>query len=455
MSTYRLVIIGAGSAGMAAAYEAEKEGVKALLINGGLPVMGTCLNVGCIPSKMLLYQAEVIHYPCTLSVPALELCVKHFSFPRITEYNKYRVEKWREHGQNKVDSFTYVSFIQGYASFNEDGSVSVNGDTFHADSILIATGTKPFVPPIENIEEVEHMTYEDALFMSELPRSLVIVGGGSVGTELAQALNRFGSKVTLIESAPYLLDRVDHELSDHLKRILIKEGMSVLTDARVLRVNQSGSNKSVTYRDRNGVCTLDTDCIIMATGQKPRTENLHLSRAGIETNDKGYISIDHTYQTNKKGIYAAGDIVDRPLRIKTTASQEGMYAFRSAIHNIYETIDYKHTPYALFTDPQLGFIGINEQDIDPHQRGDYLIKRMDVAANTKARLTNQTAGMVKVIISRSSRKLEGVHILSYDAENIVAQAMIYMYNGNTVEEIVRLLPVFPSLSELLKQTLLS
>lgn len=387
-SSYDLIIIGAGPGGIAAAGRANKKGLKTLLINGGLPLAGTCLNVGCIPSKYLIYRANLIYKSTHLNIPGVNLILQDFDFKALLKSTQEFVDKWRGLDKKYLDNLKNVTFLEGLAKFASQDSISVNDKIYKAKNIIIASGGKPRILPIEGLLETGFLTNRDIYKIHDQPKELLVIGAGSTGLETAQMYARFGTKVTIFENKPDIYAKADKDLSGALRNILEHENINIITDAKIVKISKSGKSKKIEFTTNLQKLTQESkqellvDEIFLASGEVPNIQDLCLDNAQIEVNEKDKIIVNGFLQVNFKNstnslsletnIYAIGDVAALPKRLETTASQEG----RLAVENIIsekenrKKIDYSLVPTVLFTDPQLAQVGLCIKDISKDIRRD-------------------------------------------------------------------------------------
>lgn len=451
---YDLIIIGAGSAGISAARKAEKNKVKTALINAGLPILGTCLNVGCIPSKRLVYAAKIAHFAKHKMLPGIDLSLKEFDFNVIIDSMRDLIQTWRDQAQNEVNQFKHIDYYNNWAKFISPYEVKVGENILKSNKIIIATGSTAKVPSlIDNPENIKLLTHEEIFFLKKLPQSLTVVGAGALGLELAQMFSRFGVKVTILEVSEAIFSAGEIELSNKLQEILEREEIEIIVDSYVEKVYMRNDFKVIRYFKDGKYSEVFSEEVLLATGKVPNTFDLNLEKAGVKTNSYKAILVDKHLQTSCSHIYAAGDVIDKPLRIKTTASQEGENAFNNLFFlDSRKSIDYTKVPYSVFTDPQLGYIGLSEKDIKDN-KDDYQVITLEFKNLTKANLMDISEGEIKIIVEKSTQKIKGAHILSEIASELIYQISIAMYNDNTVQDILNTFPVFPTLSQCLTEVL--
>lgn len=465
MKTFDLIIIGGGAGAFAAAIRANELGAKTALINSGLPWGGTCVNVGCVPSKTLLWAGEILHHVKYHGVSGIELEVKKFDFQKIVQDELSLVEKLRQEKYEKVlKSLRYVTAIEGKAKFVSTNEVEVNGPAFakasagreklSAEKFIIATGSTATVPPIEGIHEVGFVTHIEALKISKQPKSLVVVGAGPLGLEFGQMFSRFGTQVTILQRGQSILPQGEKELTERLKEILEKEGIVIKTNVEVKSARKEGNRKILSYIVNGKPEEISTDEILLAAGKIPNTDGLELDMAGVKVDAKKAIMVNEYLQTSQPHIFAVGDVTNGPLRLETTAGREGTLAAENAIRGTTLSIDYGAVPYTIFTDPQLAGVGFTE-DEQIKQIGVCACRTVSFEDIPKAIIMRRTEGMIKMTIHPQTRQILGMHILAPNAGEIISEAMMLIKNKNTIDDVVNSLPVFPTLSEAIKIVALS
>jgi mercuric reductase len=455
MRKYDLVIIGGGAGAFAAAIRADELGIKAVMINDGLPLGGTCVNVGCAPSKTLLHAAERISQASQHKVPSIDLSTEKADFATAVTAELALVERLRKDKYEQVlRGLSNVTTIEGFAHFTSDKTIEVGTQTIEADKFIIATGSKAAAPSIEGIQNVGYLTHIEALKLKELPGALVVIGAGPVGLELGQIFSRFGSKVTILQRSNSIMPRVETELTDRLEQALTDEGISIVKGVRVLKASLNEGKKVITYSDKTGEHTLVVDEILLAVGKTPNTAALGLSEIGVEVNDKQAVVTSKTLQTSQPHIYAVGDVTNLPLRLETTAGKEGTIAVDNAFQNTGKSIDYKTVPWAVFTDPAIASVGYTEEE-QMAELGACACRTVTFDMVSKALIAGRTEGVIRMAIHPETRVVMGVHILAPDAADLIAQAMIHIHNKNTTDDIIDTLPVFPTMSEAIKIAALS
>ncbi len=463
MQKFDLIIIGGGAGAFAAAIRANELKAKTAIVNAGLPLGWTCVNVGCVPSKTLLYAGEVLHHAKHHGVPGVELEVKKFDFQKVVQDELSLVEKLRQEKYEKVlKNLEYVTLIEGKAKFVSQNEIEVNpstssgqaGEKLSAEKFIIAAGSTATIPPIENIREVGFVTHIEALRLESQPKELIIIGAGPVGLEFAQMFSRFGTKVTVLQRGDSIFPHSEKTLTDRLAEVLLKEGITIKTNVEVKSARKENDKKIISYLVNGKSEEVSGDEILLAAGKTPNTQGLGLDIVGVEINKQQAVVVNQYFQTSNKNIFAVGDVTNAPVRLETTAGREGTLVAENALKGTQLFIDYNTVPYAIFTDPQLAGVGFTE-DEQMKQMGVCACRTVSFADVPKAIIIHRTEGMIKMAIHPQTKQILGVHILAPNASELIAEAMMLVKNKNTIDDVVNSLPMFPTLSEAIKIVALS
>jgi len=455
MKKFNLIIIGGGAGAFAAAIRANELKIKTVIINAGLPLGGTCVNVGCLPSKILLHAGEILHMAKNHNVSGIELEVKKFDFNKVVKDEMAMVKMSRKDKYEKVlANLEHVSFINGYAKFTEEKEIEVNGEKISAEKFIVATGSTANVPPIENIKEVGFVTHIEALQLKSQPKELVIIGAGPVGLEFAQMYSRFGTKVIILQKGKSIFGNGEPELIARLAKILQEEGITIKTNVDIKRAKKENGKKIITFKINGKQEKISADEILLAAGKTPNTKNLGLENVGVKINNKYAIIVDKYFQTNKKHVFAVGDVSNAPLRLETTAGHEGTLVVDNAISGAKNSIDYDSVPYTIFTDPQFASVGWTEER-QMKETGTCACRTVPFEIIPKAQIIRRTEGLIKMGIDPKTKQILGVHILAPNAGDLIAQAALLIKNKNTIDDVLRSMPVFPTLSESFKYAALA
>ncbi|MDE2078918.1 MAG: mercury(II) reductase [Patescibacteria group bacterium] len=453
--TFDLAIIGGGAGAFAAAIRANELGAKTALINAGLPLGGTCVNVGCVPSKTLLWAGETLHHSTHHGIPGIELEVKSFDFQKVVQDELALVDKLRQEKYEKVlKNLQHVTAIEGEAKFVSQDEVEVNGGKLGAKKFIIATGSTANVPPIDGIQDTGFVTHIEALKMRKQPKELVVIGAGPVGLEFAQMFARFGTKVTVLQRGPFILPQVEKALTDRLMEVLNKEGVTIITNAQVTKAYKDGDTKVVAYTVSDKEHEARGDEILLAAGKTANTAALNLEAAGVQVDERKSVVVTKTFQTTHPTIYAVGDVTNAPMRLETTAGREGTLAAENALKGTTLSIDYDTVPFTVFTDPQIAGVGSSESR-QMKEQGVCNCRTISFEAVPKAIIMRRTEGLIHMAVDTKSPKIVGMQILAPNAGELIATGMMIVKNGNTIDDVVNSLPMFPTLSEAIKLAALS
>ncbi len=455
MKKFDLIIIGGGAGAFAAAIRANELKVKTAIINAGLPLGGTCVNVGCLPSKILLHAGEILHMAKNHNVDGIELEIKKFDFNKVIKDEMKMVEISRKDKYEKVlTGLEYVSLIKGYAKFTGEKEVEAGGDKFSAEKFIIATGSTANVPLIKNIKEVGFITHIEALQLEKQPKELVIVGGGPVGLEFAQMYSRFGTKVTILQKGKSVFGGGEPEIINRLTEVLQNEGIVIRTNVDVKSTKKENGKKIVTFEINGNQEEVSADEILLAAGKTPNTKDLGFANIDIKTDDKQAIIVDNFFQTNRSHVFAIGDVSNAPLRLETTAGHEGTLVVDNAMSGANNSINYNSVPYTIFTNPQFASVGWTEER-QIKETGACACRTVSFEVIPKAQIIRRTEGLIKMGIDPKTKQILGVHILSPNAGDLIAQATVLIKNKNTIDDILHSMPVFPTLSESFKYAALA
>lgn len=455
MNNFDLIIIGGGAGAFAAGIKANELKKKTLMVNGGLPAGGTCVNVGCVPSKILVHAGEVIHQAKHHGIPGVELEVKNVDFKKIIEHELNMVEMFRSEKYQKVlKDLEYVTFIEGQASFSGKKEIIVGGEKYTAEKFIIATGSTANIPPIEGIREVGYVTHIGALALKEQPKEMVVIGAGPVGLELAQVYARFGTKVTILQHSERIFPHGEQDLIVGLHKVLENEGVTIHTKTDAQKVEFKEGKKVLSFSVNGALQTITVDEILLATGKTANTDDLNLPAVGVKVNEQGAIVVNEYFTTNIPHVFAVGDVTSLPMRLETTAGHEGTLVTENMFAGKQNKIDYSTVPYAIFTDPGYASIGLTE-DAQMKRDGVCACRTVPFTAIPKAGIIGRTEGMIKMGVDPKTGVIVGVHILAPNAADLIAEAMVLIKNKNTIDDVLNSEPVFPTLSEAIKYAALS
>ncbi len=448
---FDLLIIGGGSAAFAAAIRTSELGGRSAIINRGLPTGGTCVNVGCVPSKTLIRTAEMIHHANHPRFEGIESKAAITDFKTIIDQKRQMVNDLREGKYvDVIADDPNIKLVEGFGRFVDEHTVEVDGTAYNGTNILIATGAAPWAPPIEGLEETGYLTNESAYELNSLPDSLVVFGGGYIALENAQLFSRLGSKVTIIQRSGRILSDQSEELGTELAGYLEDEGISVLTNTQIKEVskNEASSKKVVRLTVDGKEQQLEANDILVATGRIGNTANLGLENVGIETIGRGYIPVDETLRTAKDHIFAAGDVLGE-RQFVYTAAYEGKICAQNAMRGSRGKVDFSALPWVIFTDPQVAGVGMDEQQAK--ETGiDFEVSKLSLAHVPRAIAARDTRGFIKLIRSKANDRLVGARILAPEGSELLMELTLAIRHNIPVESLKSEFHPYLTLSEGIK-----
>lgn len=454
MQKFDLVILGRGAAAFSAAIKASElsNGEMTIAMIGVRPLGGTCVNVGCVPSKYLLEASHSIFKPEHPRMEGIHATPVKYDFSEVMNGLRSFVASARDSKYVQViENYSNVRLFTGVGRFVDKKTVKVSDEegneiaVVSGSNILIATGSHPMVPDIKGLKETGFLTSDTVWNLSELPESVAVIGGGAIGLEMGQAFLHFGSKVTVIEALDSLLPQTESEIGSALKKHLEEEGMEFHLRSRVSAVSQSEKMKSVEIITQQGKEKIEVQEIIVAIGRQPNTEYLNLGAAGVDTDSRGQIVTSLTMKTSTPGIYAAGDCVSKKMFLETLAAREGAIAISNMFGDDL-AIDYSTATWAVFTSPQVAGVGMTENEFSK-QNGSCSCRVFSLENLTKASIMGETEGIIKIMVDPKDNRIVGMHILAPNATDIITEGAYAVRNGYTIDHIIATSHIFPSISE--------
>ena len=426
---YDIGIIGGGAGGLTVAAGAAQLGAKTLLIEKEKELGGDCLHFGCVPSKTLIKSAHVYHLMKNaerFGLPKLE--VAPVEFGKISERIRSVINDIQHH--DSVERFcglgAQVEF--GHPNFTDEHAIRLNGKNYSARSWVIASGSSAIIPPIKGLDKTPYITNREIFYLDHLPKSLIVLGAGPIGVEMAQAFTRFGTAVAVVDMAPQILPKDDSDLTNEVMEILSVEGVKFYTSHTIEAVNDLGNEREVIIKDKTGKAgdafSLKAEALLVALGRVANVQGLGLETIGIEHDRRG-IKVDQRMRTNHKHIYAVGD-VNGGFQFTHTAGYEGGIVVSNAIFRLPRKADYTYLPWCTFTDPPLGNIGMNE--IMAKAAGiDYTVWTEEFKDNDRSVAEGEKTGKIKMILNEKEKPI-GVQILGPHAGELLAE-WVAVLNG--------------------------
>lgn len=430
---YDVAVIGAGSAGFSAAITAADEGAQVVLIGYGT-IGGTCVNVGCVPSKALIRAIETLHVANTANrFEGIEASARIIDWKEAVKQKQNLVDDLRKAKYSDLlPKYNSVTYLEGEAVFSDDRALTVNGTPITAKKIIIATGTRPALPSIKGIERVPYLTSTTALELERLPKSLLVIGAGYIGAEIAQMFARTGVKVTIV-SRRGLLPEAEPEIGEALTRYFEDEGIELIDGIVYDHIAAIDNAIVLTVQDKNGTREIIAEKVLIATGRTPNTDCLNLAAAGIELASNKGVKVDAQMRTTRENVYAAGDVTGRDQFVYM-AAYGAKIAAKNAMNGNCLTYDNSVMPAVVFTDPQVASVGLTEAQAK--ERGIEVRTSVLTLDNVpRALAARDTRGLIKLIADGKTKKLIGAHILAPEGADSIQTAVLAIKVGMTYEDL--------------------
>lgn len=447
MSKYEanIVVIGAGSAGLVSAYIAAAVKAKVILIERH-KMGGDCLNTGCVPSKALLRSAKIANYMRRAEEFGIESVAVKPVFEKVLKRVHKVIAEIEPH--DSIERYTElgVECVTGEAEIIDPHTVKVGDRSISTKSIIIASGARPFVPPIAGLDSVDYLTSDNIWQLEQQPKRLLVLGGGPIGCELSQAFAKLGSQVTIVEMMGQLMGREDTDVADAIKQNLEKSGIRVLTDHKAVKVDVDGE-KVLRCESANGTIEVPFDEILVAVGRRANADQMGLDKLGIKLRGNGTIETDEYLRTSVANIFACGDAAG-PYQFTHTAAHQAWYAVVNALFGFVRKfkVDYRVIPWATFTMPEVARVGLNESEAE--QQGiDYEVTRYGIDDLDRAIADGEAHGFIKVITPRGKDKVLGVTIVGHHAADLIAEYVLAMKHNIGLNKILGTIHLYPSFAE--------
>jgi len=450
MKNYDVIVIGSGC-GALISDEAAAKGFQTALIDKGPLIGGTCLNWGCIPSKTLIYVADRIVDIAEARKLGIDAEIKNIDFHAVMERMRGSRQESQFHIREGIGELKNLDFYEGEGHFVSDYTFDVNGNKLRGEKIFIASGSRPFVPPIKGLENVGYLTNESALELQDRPDSLIIIGGGYIAVEYGHFFAAMGTKVTILEMADRLVLSEEPEISNLLKSELSKR-MAVHTNALVEEVKESEHGVTVVTKDTSSSqqSEFTAQRIMMAVGRRSNADLLKVENAGIELDNRGFIKVNEYLETSQQNIYAVGDANGQQM-FTHMANREAAIVAQNVLYDTRLKVDYTAVPHAVYSYPQIASVGLREDEAGrDHEITVGRTKYFDVA---KGEAMLETAGYAKAIVENGTDRILGFHIIGPYAPELIQEVANAMTSGGQIEEINQGIHIHPALSELVPMTL--
>ncbi|BBM69696.1 mercury(II) reductase [Rhodothermus marinus] len=445
---YDLLIIGGGSAAFAAALRARELGFRSLIVNDGLPPGGTCVNVGCVPSKALIRAAEAHHRAAHHPFAGIRSSSQVEDFEALIGQVQALTDELRRHKYLDLIDGRQIVFREGRARLAGPTAIQVGDETITGRAVLIATGARTALPPVPGLADGPYLTNETLYRLSVLPEHLIVLGGGYIGLENAQAFARLGSRVTVLELLSQILPQEDADVAEALTTYLQAEGIDVQTEARVVEVAWQEGGVVVTYERNGATHRLEGSHLLVATGRRGNTDDLGLEALGIATDRQGFLQVDETLRTAVPTVLGAGDVIGNPPFVYT-AAYEGQLAAENALMNRHEVRDYSALPWVVFTDPQVAGVGLSEREAQA-AGVDYETSVLPLSEVPRALVGRDTRGFIKLLRDPVTDRLLGARIVASEGGELVMELSLALRYEIPVSELARRFHPYLTWSEAVK-----
>ena len=454
---YDLVIIGRGAAAFSAAIRTSEitSNQAAIAMIGFGPIGGTCVNVGCVPSKYIIEASKVASIQRNPRYPGIDPSNPSIAFDKLMESLREAVKEERKSKYEDILKFyPNITMYEGKASFISSDTVSVKSklgeESVKGYNFIIATGSSPKIPQIEGLEETGYLTSDSVWSLGDLPGEVGIIGGGFVGLEIGQALHRLGSNVRIIKKHDTITRGVEGEVGSELMRALESDGISFLIGRDIEKVYRKGDKKVIRNKYKGKREEIEVDEILIASGRKPNVEGLSLENARVAYSDNG-IKVNDDFSTENPSVYAAGDVVDQKYRLETLAAREGAVIASNIFQHSSKGINLQEVPWAIFTEPQLASVGYTENEYN-RNFGRAVSRTLPLVSVPKARILREDTGMFKIVADENTGKIVGIHVLAPYAAEFIMEGVLAIKNGYTFHDIIDNSHIFPTVAEGIKLT---
>ncbi len=454
MASYDVIIIGSGPGGYVSAIRCAQLGLKTACVEGRKTLGGTCLNVGCIPSKALLHASHQLHEAeHNFAEMGLKGKSPSVDWKQMLSY-KDKVIAQNTQGIEFLFKKNKVDWLKGWGSIPEAGKVKVGDDVHEAKHIIVATGSEASALPGIEIDEKVVVTSTGALELGKIPKRMVVIGAGVIGLELGSVYSRLGTEVEVVEFLDGITPGMDAEIARTFQKLLTKQGLSFTLGAAVQSVEANKNKAKVTYKLRkdDSEHTVDADVVLVATGRKPYTDGLGLEALGVDMTDRGQIKTDGHYATNVKGIYAIGDAISGPM-LAHKAEDEGMAA-AEGIAGQHPHVNYGVIPGVIYTHPEVANVGETEETLKEQGRA-YKVGKFSFMGNGRAKANFAADGFVKILADKDTDRILGAHIIGPMAGDLIHEICVAMEFGAAAEDLARTCHAHPTYSEAVREAALA
>tara|TARA_B100000579_G_scaffold58081_1_gene41637 strand:- start:2624 stop:4024 length:1401 start_codon:yes stop_codon:yes gene_type:complete len=454
---FDVTVIGSGPGGYVCAIRLAQLGFKTACIDSRSTPGGTCLNIGCIPSKNLLNISENFHKAKNFEKNGIEVGEVKLNLIKVMQ-NKDKVVETLTKGVEFLLKKNKVTYFIGTGSFKSKNKISIMNKNkiekiIETNNAIICTGSESVPLPGIDFDENKILSSTGALSLNNVPKKMVVIGAGYIGLEMGSVWSRLGSEVHVIEFLDHITPGMDREISDEFMKILIKQGINFHLNSKVESIKKNNKEVVVNFSEKNGnISKINSDVVLISVGRKPYTDKLNLNKIGVKLDDKGKIKVDENFKTNISNIYAIGDVIAGPM-LAHKAEEEGI-AVAELISGKAGHVNYDLIPGVIYTSPEVASVGKTEEQLKKI-KVNYKVGKFPFMANSRAKAIDETLGFVKMLVDSKTDKVLGVHIIGPHAGELIAEMTIAMEFGASAEDIARTCHAHPTFSEAIKESALS
>ena len=449
MKKYDVIVIGSGSGGIILD-QAYRAGFKVAYVDRG-PLGGTCLNVGCIPSKMLIYPADRVVEIQEAHKLGIDAEIKNIDFKAIMKRMREPIDESLSHMRAGLQHAQNLDFYEAEGHFTGNYTMEVAGDLIRGEKIFIVAGARPSIPPIKGLDQINYLTNETLLELTELPKSVVIIGGGYIAAEYSHFLAAMGSEVTLLQRGARLVPQNEPEISITLQRALSKR-MRIFTNTSAIEVKHTAKGDTVVVENKTTGEKMEFtgERILVATGRQSNADVLNIEKTGVKTDERGFILINDYLETSKKNIWALGDVTGRYM-FKHVANREAQIAWNNAVGDNKQKMEYHAVPYAVFSYPQIAGVGLTATEAA--KKYDVLIGTAKYSDVAKGEAMVEEDGFAKAIVDKNTYRILGFHIIGPYAAMLIQEVVDIMAIGGNMWTLAQGMHIHPALTELITSAL--
>ena len=453
---FDVIVIGGGPGGYVCAIRLSQLGLKTACIESRGSLGGTCLNIGCIPSKNLLNFSENFHKAKNFERIGIEVGQVKLNIDKMMK-NKEKAVSVLTKGIEFLFKKNKVTYFKGTGAFKSTNEISILSEgketIIQSDKTIISTGSEPVPIPGIEFDEEKIISSTGALSLSKLPKKMVVVGGGYIGLEMGSVWSRLGTQVEVIEFLDHITPGMDREVSSEFEKILKKQGIKFQLNTKVEKITKSKSSVSIDTIDKEKKKNkVEADVVLISVGRKPHTKGLNLNNVGVKTDEKGRVKVNKNFETNVKNIFAIGDVIEGPM-LAHKAEEEGI-AVAELIAGQSGHVNYDIIPNVIYTSPEVASVGKTEEQLKAN-KNNYKVGKFPFMANSRAKAIDAPEGFVKILADTTTDKVLGVHIIGPHAGEMIAEMVVAMEFGASSEDIARTCHAHPTFSEAIKEAALS